>query len=229
MESRKKKVLQSIIYPLLKQTTEIGRMNHQDPKVPTCPGQLVQHHLQTHHPPLSFSSWRSILTCPTTQHQCNSGTKHPPLSWIFLPRRGHHWVEARVKLGHHQHCWVEKWELCQHIHSLQGQSDCFWKWLYTASECGHERCWLLFCHCNRGAWNQRLRHHHSQCLRYKLDGTSWLYPVFKHQSSCNQFYNINFFHVSYRDYLWRFAFCSSSLCISRCSICHSNLLHVAVQ
>lgn len=171
-------------------------MNHQDPEVPTCPGQLVQHHLQTHHSPLSFSSRRSVLSCPTTQHQCNSGTKHPSLSWILLPRRGHHWVEACVKLGHHQHCWVEKWELCQHIHGLQGQSDYFWKWLYTASECGHERCRLLFCHCNGRAWNQCLWHHHSQCLRYKLDGTSWLYPVFKHQSACNQFYNINFFPFS---------------------------------
>lgn len=185
-----------MIYPLLKQITEIGKMNHQDPEVPTCPGQLVQHHLQTHHSPLSFSSRRSILSCPTTQHQCNSGTKHPPLSWILLPRCGHHWVEACVQLGHHQHCWVEKWELCQHIHGLQGQSDYFWKWLYTASECGHERCWLLFYHYNGGARNQCLWHHHSQCLRYKLDRTSRLYPVFKHQSVSNQFHNTNFFPFS---------------------------------
>lgn len=204
-------------------------MNHQDPEVPTCPGQLVQHHLQTHHSPLSFSSRRSVLSCPTTQHQCNSGTKHPPLSWILLPRRGHHWVEACVKLGHHQHCWVEKWQLCQHIYGLQGQSGYFWKWLYRASERGHERRRLLFCHCNGRAWSQCLWHHHSQCLRYKPDGTSWLYTLCL---SLNllviNFIILTVFHFPYRDYLWRFAFCSSSLCISCCSICHSNLLHVAV-
>lgn len=177
--SRKKEKRQSIIRPLLKQTTEIGRMNH-TPGVPSCPGQWVQYHLHTHHPPLSFSSWRSVVSCPTTQHQRNSGTKHPPLSWILLQRRRYHWVEARVELGHHQNCWVEKWELCQHIHGLQGQSNNFWKWLYTASERGHERCWLLLYHCNRGIWNQHLWHYHSQRLWYELDGSSWLYPVFKH-------------------------------------------------
>lgn len=179
MVSRRKDKLQSVIHPLLNQTSVMGRMNH-TPEVPSCPGQLIQHHLHTHHPPLSFSSWRSNISCPTTQHQRNGGTKHPLVGWILLQRRRHHWVEACVQLGHHQNCWVEKWELYQHIHSLQGQSDHFWKWLYTASERGHERCRLLFYHCNRGAWNQHLRHHHSQRLWYKLDESSWLYLVFKH-------------------------------------------------
>lgn len=179
MVRRKEEKLQSITHPLLKQTTVMYRTDY-PPEVPSCPGQLVQHHLHTHHPPLSFSSRRSIVNCPTTQHQHNSGTKHLALRWILLQRCRHHWVEARVKLGHHQNCWVEKWELCQHILDVQGQSDYLWKWLYTASEHGHERCWLLFYHCNGGVWNQHLWHHHSQRLRYKLDGSSWLYPVFKH-------------------------------------------------
>lgn len=37
-----------------------------------------------------------------------------------------------------------------------------------------------------------------------------------------------YFCLPCRDYLRRYTFCSSSLCVSRCSVCHFDLLHVAV-
>lgn len=171
-----------------------SKAGHRDRKIcpargPNLPGTLTAASPPHSLPPFSFSPWRSITDCPTAQHQRNGGTKYPPLCWILLQRHRHRWVEACVKLGHHQNCGVEKRELRQHIRCLQGQSDYFWKWLYRASERGHERCWLLFGHCHRGVWNQHLRRHHSQCLWYELDGSSQLYPVFKHWSAHKQFSN----------------------------------------
>lgn len=223
--SGEREKLQRIISPLLKQVTGTGQFSLQD--VPSCRGHSLLHHLHAYCL-LSLSAPGGVsLTVP--QPNINATVAQNILLSVEYSCRGVATVEWK-----HVSSWgttkIVEWKSGNYVNisavykdrvtifengSIQllnvGMRDAGYYFVTVTEEHGTNTYGTIIV--NVYGMNFRGVLSFALCLNTDL--------------LINNFLMV-YFCLPCRDYLRRYTFCSGSLCISRCSICHLDLLHVAV-